>query len=113
MKMETTALAVLAWVVMAVFAGFAYGCTMALAPSMMADVIDLDELLADFLVQRDQGFTVLQLHRLLGEILRERLVPVAGVAGNPLLPLREFLPARLQPRSGLLCVHIMLRVHST
>jgi GPH family glycoside/pentoside/hexuronide:cation symporter len=35
----------LAWVVMAVFAGFAYGCTMAMAPSMMADVIDMDELL--------------------------------------------------------------------
>jgi GPH family glycoside/pentoside/hexuronide:cation symporter len=34
----------LAWIIMAVFAGFAYGCTMALAPSMMADVIDLDEL---------------------------------------------------------------------
>ncbi len=34
----------LAWGVMAVFAGFAYGCTMAMAPSMMADVIDLDEL---------------------------------------------------------------------
>jgi GPH family glycoside/pentoside/hexuronide:cation symporter len=33
-----------AWLVMAVFAGFAYGCTMALAPSMMADVIDFDEL---------------------------------------------------------------------
>jgi len=34
----------LAWIIMALFAGFAYGCTMALAPSMMADVIDLDEL---------------------------------------------------------------------
>jgi GPH family glycoside/pentoside/hexuronide:cation symporter len=34
----------LLWVLMAVFAGFGYGCTMALAPSMMADVIDLDEL---------------------------------------------------------------------
>jgi GPH family glycoside/pentoside/hexuronide:cation symporter len=33
-----------AWLAMAVFAGFAFGCTMALAPSMMADVIDLDEL---------------------------------------------------------------------
>jgi GPH family glycoside/pentoside/hexuronide:cation symporter len=33
-----------AWLAVAVFAGFAYGCTMALAPSMMADVIDLDEL---------------------------------------------------------------------
>jgi GPH family glycoside/pentoside/hexuronide:cation symporter len=35
---------VVAWILMAVFAGFAYGCTIALAPSMMADVIDLDEL---------------------------------------------------------------------
>ena len=35
----------LAWLLMAVFAGFAYGCTMAMAPSMMADVIDNDELL--------------------------------------------------------------------
>ncbi len=34
----------LAWLLMAVFAGFAYGCTIAMAPSMMADVIDLDEL---------------------------------------------------------------------
>ncbi len=32
------------WFLMAVFAGFGYGCTMALAPSMMADVIDMDEL---------------------------------------------------------------------
>jgi GPH family glycoside/pentoside/hexuronide:cation symporter len=32
------------WLALAVLAGFAYGCTMALAPSMMADVIDLDEL---------------------------------------------------------------------
>ena len=34
----------LAWMVMAVFAGCANGCTMAMAPSMMADVIDMDEL---------------------------------------------------------------------
>ncbi len=32
------------WLLMAVFGGFGYGCSMALAPSMMADVIDLDEL---------------------------------------------------------------------
>jgi GPH family glycoside/pentoside/hexuronide:cation symporter len=34
----------LVWIILAVLAGFAYGCTVALAPSMMADVIDLDEL---------------------------------------------------------------------
>jgi GPH family glycoside/pentoside/hexuronide:cation symporter len=34
----------LAWIVMALFAGCANGCTMAMAPSMMADVIDMDEL---------------------------------------------------------------------
>jgi GPH family glycoside/pentoside/hexuronide:cation symporter len=34
----------IAWGLLALFAGFAYGCTMAMAPSMMADVIDLDEL---------------------------------------------------------------------
>ncbi len=34
----------LAWIVLASLAGFGYGCTVSLAPSMMADVIDLDEL---------------------------------------------------------------------
>jgi GPH family glycoside/pentoside/hexuronide:cation symporter len=34
----------MAWLALAVFAGFAYGCTISMAPSMMADVIDLDEL---------------------------------------------------------------------
>jgi GPH family glycoside/pentoside/hexuronide:cation symporter len=34
----------MAWGLLALFAGFAYGCTMAMAPSMMADVIDMDEL---------------------------------------------------------------------
>jgi hypothetical protein len=73
-------------------------------------VIDLNELLADLPVQSDEGLSVFQLHRLLGEILRQRLVPVSGVAGNALLPVREFRPARLQPRFGFLCVHCMLRV---
>jgi sugar (glycoside-pentoside-hexuronide) transporter len=34
----------LVWIILAILAGFAYGGTVALAPSMMADVIDLDEL---------------------------------------------------------------------
>ncbi len=34
----------LVWIVLAGLAGFGYGCTLALAYSMMADVIDLDEL---------------------------------------------------------------------
>jgi GPH family glycoside/pentoside/hexuronide:cation symporter len=35
------------WIVLAAFAGFGYGCTLALGFSMMADVIDLDELKTD------------------------------------------------------------------
>ena len=34
----------LIWIILAALAGFGYSCTLALAPSMMADVIDLDEL---------------------------------------------------------------------
>lgn len=34
----------ISWLIMATFAGFGNSCTIALAPSMMADVIDLDEL---------------------------------------------------------------------
>jgi len=34
----------LLWIILAALAGFGYACTLALAPSMMADVIDLDEL---------------------------------------------------------------------
>ena len=34
----------LAWIILGSLAGFGYGCTVSLAPSMMADVIDLDEL---------------------------------------------------------------------
>jgi GPH family glycoside/pentoside/hexuronide:cation symporter len=34
----------LAWIILGSLAGFGYGCTVSLGPSMMADVIDLDEL---------------------------------------------------------------------
>lgn len=34
----------LVWIILAILAGFAYGASVALPPSMMADVIDLDEL---------------------------------------------------------------------
>jgi GPH family glycoside/pentoside/hexuronide:cation symporter len=34
----------LAWIVLATLGGFGYGCIVSLGPSMMADVIDLDEL---------------------------------------------------------------------
>lgn len=34
----------LVWIVLAAFAGFGYACTLALCPSMLADVIDMDEL---------------------------------------------------------------------
>jgi GPH family glycoside/pentoside/hexuronide:cation symporter len=34
----------LAWIILAMLGGFGYGCTVSLGPSMMADVIDLDEL---------------------------------------------------------------------
>ncbi|UCD58873.1 MAG: MFS transporter [Candidatus Hydrogenedentota bacterium] len=34
----------LVWIILAILAGFAYGSTVALPPSMMADVIDLDQL---------------------------------------------------------------------
>ena len=34
----------LAWIVLGTLAGFGYGCTVSLGPSMMADEIDLDEL---------------------------------------------------------------------
>jgi GPH family glycoside/pentoside/hexuronide:cation symporter len=34
----------LAWIILAALGGFGYGCTVSLGPSMMADVIDLDEL---------------------------------------------------------------------
>jgi modulator of FtsH protease len=66
---------------------------------------DLPQLLGHFDVERFEKLLIFELHRLLGEVLRQRFFAVAGLARDTAVPLEQFFLSSEQRTFDLLMIH--------